>query len=112
MHSAYNSTPAERAALFSCGTSTAEAALAAQAAAARAAGISRGGTSVSVAAIDHQRPEVAMAALSGCAAASWSHGTFSWWTAYLTQGPVYYDRGVFDPHHHQLWRRLQGSDGG
>ena len=50
--------------------------------------------------------------LAGCAAASFSHGTFSWWTAYLTAGTVYYDRGLLDPHRHRACRKMLGADGG
>jgi len=108
----HNSTEAERAALFSRGAAAAEAALAAAAAAAAAAPGGSARVRVSVAAIDHTRPEVAMAALAGCAAASFSHGTFSWWTAYLTAGPVYYDRGMLDPRRHRACRKMLGADGG
>ena len=102
----HSSTEADRNALFSRGAAAAEAALAA------ASAPSSARVSVSVVAIDHKKPEVAMAALAGCAAASFSHGTFSWWTAYLTAGPVYYDRGLLDPLRHRACRKMLGADGG
>ena len=77
-----------------------------------------------VVAIDDASPEVVMAALSkadarrrrssprrarraACAqAATFSWGTFSFWTAYLTGGPVFYDAGLRDA----SWLAATGCD--
>ena len=42
-------------------------------------------------AIDHQDPTVVLTALARCDAATFSFGTFSWWAAFLSNGPVLYD---------------------
>lgn len=58
-----------------------------------------------VIAIDHEHPAVALAALSQCRGALFSHGTFSWWIAYLTAGPVFFDDGLLNfAEHHKCYR--------
>ena len=42
-------------------------------------------------AVDERDGVVVLAALARCDAATFSHGTFSWFVAFLTGGPVYYD---------------------
>ena len=97
--SSYGSSAEERARLFSRGADAARAAL-------------RGsGVEVSVAAIDHERPEVAMATHASCSGASWSHGSFSWWVAYLTDGFVYYDAGLRQRGRHPLCAQAFGFAG-
>ena len=66
---------------------------------------------MSVAAIDHERPEVAMATHASCSGASWSHGSFSWWVAYLTDGFVYYDAGLRQRGRHPLCAQAFGFAG-
>ena len=47
-------------------------------------------------AIDHQDPTVVLTALARCDAATFSFGTFSWWAAFLSNGPVLYDARLRD----------------
>ena len=47
-------------------------------------------------AIDDADPAVVMASLTRCRGAAFSHGTFAWWIAYLTAGPVVFDAGMLD----------------
>ena len=47
-----------------------------------------------VRALDDREPAVVMAALARADAATFSWGSFSWWVARLTGGPVLYDRGL------------------
>jgi len=46
-----------------------------------------------VAVDDPQNPQATLAALARCDAATFSHGTYSWWVAFLTGGRVLYDPG-------------------